>query len=176
MGLFHLTSLSAVALSSSLHDQSVHVLLSSRGYFPGHNPGLVTVQLAAKHLQISRSDQSRADHVLQRVLARAEHLHQEEVEEQQTEAGPAGPGGGSACPHSEVRKISRTDRFLYWVTAGSSRELRRGERRKMIWRRNGRPGRPQTQCRSSGEILKFLFYIALFIIRVSLIPQTFSEK
>ena len=97
----------------------------------------------------------RSDHVLPRLLARAEHLHQEEVEEQQTEAGPAGPGGGSACPHSEVRKIYRIDRFLYWVTSGSSRELRRGGRRRMIWRRKDKRGRRQTRCRSSGRILKF---------------------
>ena len=105
------------------------------------------------------------DHVLQRLLSRREHLHQEEVEEQQAEARPAGPGGGRSCSHSQVKISGReTVRQFPLVTSGSSRELRRGERRKMIWRRKDRPGRRQTQCRSSGNILTFFFYIVIYTI------------
>ena len=90
-------------------DQSLHVLLSSGiGYFPALSLVTILARTLAhclathsnKHFQI------RPDHVLQRLLARAEHLHQEEVEEQQDKARPAGPGGGCARSHSQVGQIS----------------------------------------------------------------------
>ena len=92
-------------------DQSLHVLLSSGiGYFlapvPGHNPGPDTGSLSQYTQHSLKHFQIRPDHVLQRLLARAEHLHQEEVEEQQDKARPAGPGGGCARSHSQVGQIS----------------------------------------------------------------------